>query len=369
MKQNQKDNYIDKNNVLKNENQIVLKNKTNRKECIYIIMIFLIILSIIINLIIGLWFNNKLNVMNRNWTNKINSTLHASNTSKEEKRFDFGPLIAEQPNYDAKSEYLFYDKASLEKDTTPTDKNGVALTKYKNEYQYNPVSISQYGLEQYSNYIESLDKKYYDNAKIQADYLLEIQDKSNGKFYYNYDFKVGGTNQTMKAPWSSAMAQGQVISLLSRIYYVSKEKKYLDSAKLAMKPLTIDVKDGGLCADFFGYKYYEEYPTIPASYTLNGFMFTLIGLHDLYSITDDKQAKELYDDGIKTLEYCLPFYDSTGISLYHLGHLTDKNLSLHTSEKYHNIHIGQLKIINKWENNATFMYYADKWEGYVKENS
>ena len=136
-----------------------------------------------------------------------------------------------------------------------------------------------------------------------------------------------------------------------------------------MKPLTVDVKNGGLCADFFEYPYYEEYPTAPASYTLNGFMFTLVGLHDLYSITGDKQAKKLYDNGIKTLDYCLPFYDSTGISLYHLGHLTDKNLPLHTSEKYHNIHIRLLRIINKWENNATFMYYADKWENYVKENS
>ena len=322
----------------------------------------------------GLWFNNKLNLMNRNWLNKINSTLQQSdfsteNTSKEEKRFNYGPLIAEQPNYDARTQYIFYDKSSLEEDSTPKDETGVALTKYNNEYQYNPVSISQYGLEQYSNYIETLDERYYEKAKIQADYLLKIQDKENGKFYYNYDFKVGGTNQTMKAPWSSAMAQGQVISLFARIYYVSKEQKYLEAAKLAMEPLTIDVEDGGLCADFFGHKYYEEYPTTPASYTLNGFMFTIIGLHDLYSITDDRQAKELYDEGIKTLEYCLPFYDSTGISLYHLGHLTDKNLPLHTSEKYHNIHIAQLKIINQFENNATFMYYSERWEQYVKENS
>ncbi len=146
-------------------------------------------------------------------------------------------------------------------------------------------------------------------------------------------------------------------------------KEYIYIIMIFLIILSIDVKDGGLCADFFGYKYYEEYPTIPASYTLNGFMFTLIGLHDLYSISDDKQAKKIYDDGIKTLEYCLPFYDSTRINLYHLGHLTNKNLPLHTSEKYHNIHIAQLKILNQFENNATFMYYSKRWEEYVKENS
>lgn len=225
------------------------------------------------------------------------------------------------------------------------------------------------GLEQYGNYIETEDKSYYEKAKLQADYLLDVQDKATGDFYYNFDFKVGGTNQTMHAPWTSAMAQGQVISLLSRIYHISNDERYLKAAEMAMKPLTVDVKDGGLRADFFGYTYYEEYPTIPASYTLNGFMFTLIGLHDLYSVTENEKAKKLYDDGIKTLEFCLPFYDSTGISLYHLGHLTDQKLPLHYSEKYHNIHIAQLKIINKFENNDVFKYYSERWEGYVKENS
>ena len=317
----------------------------------------------------GLWFNNKLNLMNRNWLNEIDSIGQLSSSSKKKKRFDFGPLRDEQPDYDATTEYLFYQESYLETDNQPKDENGVVLTSYNNEWQYNPVTISQYGLREYGNYIKSSNEEYYKKAKIQADYLLEMQDKSNGKFYYEYDFRVSGTNQTLKAPWSSAMAQGQAISLFARIYYVSKEDKYLEAARLAMEPLTVDVKDGGLCTDFFGYKYYEEYPTVPASYTLNGFMFTIIGLHDLYSITGDKQAKKLYDIGIETLEYCLPFYDSTGISLYHLGHLTDKNLPLHYSERYHNIHIAQLKIINQFENNATFMYYSERWEEYVKENS
>lgn len=164
------------------------------------------------------------------------------------------------------------------------------------------------------------------------------------------------------------MAQGQVISLFVRIYSVSNDNQYIEAAKLAMQSLTRKVEDGGLCADFFGYTYYEEYPTSPASYTLNGFMFTLIGLHDLYSVIEDEQTKELYDKGIETLEYCLPFYDSIGVSLYHLGHLTDENLSLHYSEKYHRIHIIQLRTINQFENNETLEYYANRWENYVKEN-
>lgn len=340
------------------------KKSINKKTLITVTILVLLVLSIITNLIMGLWFNNKLNVMNKNWTKEIGIV------SNENKEFKYGKLIKEQPNYDAKTQYLFYSTSLLNtEENTPKDDNGIALKQYGDNFEYNPTIIAQYGLNQYGNYIETRDKDYFEKAKLQADYLLEIQDKDNGKFYYNFDFEVGGTNQKMEAPWSSAMAQGQVMSLLARIYYVTEEEKYLKAAKLAMLPLTIDVEQGGLCADFFGYNYYEEYPTIPASYTLNGFMFTLIGLHDLYSITGDKQAKKLYDDGIKTLEYCLPFYDSIGISLYHLGHLTDKNLPLHYSEKYHNIHIAQLRIINQCEKNDVFSYYISRWENYVKENS
>ena len=330
----------------------------------YLIIGMLLIIILVSNLIIALWFNNKLNKINGNIQSKI------SLIDDDKKFFDYEGLRDYQENYDSTKQYFSYTKQDLQKqDTVLKDDNGIALTKYKDESRYNPVTISQYGLKQYSNYIETGDNQYYDKAKIQADYLINVQDKETGKFYYDYDFKVSGTNQTLKAPWSSAMAQGQVISLLVRIYSVSGDKKYIEASKLAMKPLTISVQDGGLKADFFGYDYYEEYPTIPESYTLNGFMFTLIGLYDLYNVTGDTQAQELYNKGIETLEYCLPFYDSTGISLYHLAHLTDRNLPLHYSESYHTIHIIQLKTLDQIENNSTFKYYINRWEGYVKENS
>ena len=84
---------------------------------------------------------------------------------------------------------------------------------------------------------------------------------------------------------------------------------------------------------------------------------------------NNNEAKELYDNGIKTLEYCLPFHDSIGISLYHLGHLTDKTVTeLHYSTRYHNIHIMQLNTIYQFENNEVFEYYSTKWTNYMKEN-
>jgi len=193
-------------------------------------------LNIILNLIMGLWFNNKMNRMFRE--NNVKAQTENANTTKTSK-FKYGNLIKEQEKYDATKQYFrYWTLSSEEYDDTIKDENGIALKANDNKYVYNPVIIAQYGLKEYSIYINSGNEENYKMANKQADYLLDIQDKKSGNFYYNYDFKVGGTNETMKAPWTSAMAQGQVISLFSRIYYISKEEKYLQAAKHAMIPLT-----------------------------------------------------------------------------------------------------------------------------------
>lgn len=40
----------------------------------------------------------------------------------------------------------------------------------------------------------------------------------------------------------------------------------------------------------FGHVWFEEYPTTPGSFVLNGFMYSLIGLHDFANV-------KLADDG------------------------------------------------------------------------
>lgn len=342
---------------------------TNLNHKTGIIVILLIIFTMIVNLLMGVWFNHKINRVTQEIKNAMSSKPNEKITNIS-KNVNYGKLLKEQQNYSAKKQYFDYQSAMINQvKEVKLDERGIALKRQGEEYVYNPVIISQYGLNQYGNYIETGKKEYYEKAKLQADYLLEVQDKKNGNFYYNYDFQVAGTTETMKEPWTSAMAQGQVISLLSRIYFTSKQEKYIDAAELAMQPMTKKVSEGGLCADFFGYDYYEEYPTKIPSYTLNGFMFTLIGFHDLYEITQNKQAKELYDKGIETLKFCLPFYDNSNISLYHLGHLLGDNLPLHYAENYHRLHIIQLRTIDQFENDPTLKYYSNRWEDYVKENS
>ncbi len=100
--------------------------------------------------------------------------------------------------------------------------------------------------------------------------------------------------------WSCAMAQGQAMSLLSRAYRLTRKQQYRSSALRALPALRVAVTKGGLRRCFFGNcarPFYEEYPTSPPSYVLNGFMFTLIGLYDLASIAPRSPALSMYQAG------------------------------------------------------------------------
>lgn len=87
---------------------------SNKKDIKTIVAMLLIILAIIINVIMGFWFNHKLNRMNSNLYKEINNSAKTSSVDTESKKFNFGPLLVEQPNYDATTQYLFYSNSVLQ---------------------------------------------------------------------------------------------------------------------------------------------------------------------------------------------------------------------------------------------------------------
>lgn len=273
------------------------------------------------------------------------------------------PRNIEIDQYDPAGKYFTWFK--LTPFSEDKDSAGVHLLfrPEKGGYSYHPVKMAQYGLSHFGNYVETGNQDYLDVAVIQADYFVENIDPITGMWYYDFEFPVH-YNETMIPPWGSAMAQGQVISLLSRVYNVTRDERYFETAKLAMLPFSVPVADGGLVDYFHGYPFYEEYATIVPTYTLNGFIYSLLGLYDLWQITGDAKAGELYKAGIETLLFALPFYDSNGISLYWLAHLNGEGIPIHYAERYHQTHVWQLRIINQIEHSSLIDFYIDRWDQY-----
>lgn len=248
----------------------------------------------------------------------------------------------------------------------PFDKNGIPLLDYQGKIgkQYNPIAISQYGLAYYNLFKKTGEKKYLEISLKQADWLvnnleLSYQGLKVWMHYFDFEYK-----NTLKAPWYSALAQGQGVSLLLRAYLETKDEKYFQSAKAAFQPLLKEVRDGGVqYKDGGGNIWLEEYIIDPPTHILNGFIWTLWGVYDYWLVTNEEESKKLFDDCLKTLQINLQRYDTGFWSLYDLSEQFLKNLA---SPFYHKLHIVQLKILTNMTREKYFEQISEKWRKYQK---
>lgn len=202
-----------------------------------------------------------------------------------------------------------------------------------------------------------------------ADWFVRHQDNKGG-WPIMVTRKLALGRLELPPGWYSAMAQGQAISLLIRAYDRTKIRAYLDCALRATKLYSIPSGEGGVRAMFADkYPWYEEYPTVPSSFVLNGFIYSLIGLYDLKTVAPPEEAQDiesLYSTGISSLKTLLPLFDTGSGSVYDLRHFTlgiSPNLA---RWDYHTTHINQLLLLSTIEDDPVFEAVANRWIGYMK---
>jgi hypothetical protein len=275
------------------------------------------------------------------------------------------PSINEDMDFEnpASGYYMtFFDKSMY---SGPFDNNGIPLLDYKGKIgiQYNPTGISQYALGMYNRYLKENNDKYREIFLNQCDWLvnnLERNEKGIYVWIYHFDWNYSKTSK----PWYSALAQGCGISSLIRAYIITKDVRYLETAMKAFISFTKTIKEGGVTyIDDEGNIWFEEEINEFYSHILNGFIWAIWGIYDLYLITKNNDVKMLYDKAVMTLEKNIHKYDVGYWSLYGLYPLRFKMIS---SPFYHSLHIVQLRIMYKLTKKEIFNYYANKWENYKR---
>jgi len=216
-----------------------------------------------------------------------------------------------------------------------------------------------------------------------ADWLLRHQD-SRGGWQIAVSRVVAEGQLSLDPGWYSAMAQGQAMSLLVRAHARSGRRDYLDAAVRALALFDVAAADGGVVARFMDqYVWYEEYPTSPPCFVLNGFMYALIGLYDVaVTAAADSEghaaAVRLYRAGVASLRHMLPLFDTGSGSVYDLRHLTLGGAAAPNRARwdYHATHVNQLLLLSSLLQNsavvtdgqtaAEFRAVANRWLGYMK---
>jgi len=226
------------------------------------------------------------------------------------------------------------------------DRSGVPLNKLSNgEYMYFPISLAQKAIASY----ESGDLKVF---FLIADWFKLNVDDNGG-----YDcWSKSGKNTTSNY---SSMAQGQVLSVLTRAYKATLDKDYLfiadkvyDCLMNEKNNLALEYKKGAIA--------FDETPQKKTNVILNGWIFTLWGIKDYEAAknldADSRSFQKLSND----LANNLNIYDNGYWSLY------SENDYI-CSPFYHDLHIEQLKAMYILTDIKEFDIFAKRFEVYKSD--
>jgi heparosan-N-sulfate-glucuronate 5-epimerase len=278
-------------------------------------------------------------------------------------------------NYSTSDDYLRFSVTDDWKDVPGKirlDQNGVPMVNYSGIYYYNPVTVAEFSLSEHGKY---LTKSEPDLTKFWAGVKqLELLQDSGGALRYQFPFFYYLTAKTFQPGWTSGMAQGMALSVYARAYLLTSDPQYLDRGNAILSFMLTEVSSGGTLNDMRSLDpslqsdiIYDEYPALPSGYTLNGFMFAMLGMYDWSQMPNvGSVPKKSFDQAMHTLTHILPYYDIGGYSAYDMGHITYR-CQPHIGVTYHAVHIYLLHALGSLTHDPTLKHFEDLWASYVPQ--
>jgi len=228
----------------------------------------------------------------------------------------------------------------------PNNENGLV---------YNITYICWYALGCLQEYLEDNSEIAKQDFLKQAEWLFKNNNILDGVLSWQIRFPYQVYGQCLAVPRVSSMDQGLAISILIRAYLLTGEKKYLDAAKKAFPYYNLTINEGGFKHKLKdGSSFYEMYPSNNPSLILDGHIFSLLGLYDLYKVTSDSRVKEFFDNGLRAVSNNIEFWNFRNIwSWFGRFYLS--------SSMYHKINICLVRILFKISHDSKLGELSGKW--------
>lgn len=309
------------------------------------------------------------------------------NARKGNERFNREYETALIKSYTYKNNYFDFKGVRKNSESARIDEQGIVQNKYESGWEYNPVSIAQQALGYYNDY-------YKDNELWARKKFLEITEwflqnqAEDGAYPYPFPFKFKPSTELPEG-FVSAMAQGQILSVMARAYGITQDIRYLECGKKTLDFMITSGDDDifkgcsrrleDFCdlsselSAYSDYEVYEEYVFDPSTYVLNGDLFALLGLADWKEAATNEygaeEAEEAFEKGIKGIEILLPYYDYYGWSSYDLFQYTDgSSITYFTSSYAHRCHIFLLHTLAEVSGSKTFKEYSELFKEYSDDS-
>ena len=215
------------------------------------------------------------------------------------------------------------------------------------------TGMCSFAFAHWEEFLNNGKQEHADHVIKVADYLIGMaESRINGSMMvldYDSDAKDNGL--------TCAMNQGESISAVCRAYCLTQDRKYLESALKMAIPFRFPYGHDGVRGKLEnGSIWYLE----GGKMILNGHNYSLFGLADLVSISNEKWVKELFDAGLKSVEDSVQYFDNGFWSWYWVN----KPLYI-ASAMYHNLHICQLEVLARISGSEKINSYAKRFAGYA----
>lgn len=211
--------------------------------------------------------------------------------------------------------------------------------KYNYGIHYFPTVNAILALYIYQNLLEkkSTSFEFMKASKWFLDYDNYIEHE-NSIFYTN---KFPYPMYNLEINWTNGMTQGLILSVLTRVYKITGEEIYLDLIKKIVRSFFDDKSKYSFTRyyDDMNKVWFEEYPSRPSSFVLNGNLFAIFGLVDYLKVIEDKEVEDLLKKAL--------FSVNDDIMIYRIGNWSyyDRIKKIISTDSYHDLHIAQLNEI------------------------
>ena len=230
-------------------------------------------------------------------------------------------------------------------------------------FSYHYTTMFSYALGQSDMFLITGNSKHLNVLKAIADYIVNTVIESDGRHMLRETSKDESHSGNL-----SAMTHGEAISVLCRTSLYANSTEYLEIALKLLGPFERKIEDDGVIGNIssLNSNWYEEYVTPPLNHVLNGMIYSLWGLRDLWLLSENQTAKERSYTGVAYVEKALPLFDSGYWSYYWIPESGRKYTA---SMMYHNLHICQLKALFEQTDKVVFNQYSNKMLDYAKSPS
>jgi hypothetical protein len=160
-----------------------------------------------------------------------------------------------------------------------------------------------------------------------VDQILPLAAWRAGGWAWEYEFPFDGG----APPWTSSLSQGTGLQALARAAVkLGREADVLPITQRAITIFEVRAPRGVRVRKGLERAHYAQYSFAPRLRILNGFVQSLVGLHDYATITGDATALALFEQGEAEAEREVPTFDTGAWSLYSRGSSThESDLSYH----------------------------------------